>query len=301
MKQKKITKAFMLVIIAVICLILAAAAIYIYSIKKENSFEGWKVTQYADLSGAQGTFYTLENAEGRFIIIDGGWAANEQRVRDAIKMHNNHVDAWIISHPHQDHAGAFNKIYADPQGITIDRIYDSPIDYDVVKNAGEKWDDLQVFEDYMKVTSGAGNITHLNRGDTFELFGLNVQVFNAYDRYVLEISGDITNDSSLMFKISSKNKSMIFCGDIKYQMEDTILEMYKDQLSCDYIQAAHHGNWSFSEEFYDLTGAETIIFDSPSWIIQDEQYPAHALKAHFDSRGVTSVDQTTSPNVFYLD
>ena len=52
MKQKKITKAFMLVIISVICLILAAAAIYIYSIKKENSFEGWKVTQYADLSGA---------------------------------------------------------------------------------------------------------------------------------------------------------------------------------------------------------------------------------------------------------
>ena len=45
--------------------------------------------------------------------------------RDVYKrQHGNHVNAWILSHPHQDHAGAFNQIYASPDGITIDAVYD---------------------------------------------------------------------------------------------------------------------------------------------------------------------------------
>lgn len=302
MEQKMIAKkAIFAVIIAALIFAAAISAVIIMRIRKNAYYTGWKVTQYADISGAQASFYTIENSDGRLIIIDGGWAANEQNVRDVIRQHRSHVDAWIISHPHQDHAGAFNKIYADLQGISIDKIYDSPIDYETVKKAGEKWDDLKIFEEYLNVTAGANNITHLNRGDIFELFDLKIEVFNAYDQYVLDNSGDITNDSSLMFKVSSINKSMIFCTDIKYQMEDTIAGMYKDRLSCDCIQAAHHGNWSFSEEFYDMTGAKTVFFDSPAWIIQDSQYPAYDLKAHFDSLGVISVDQTTAPNVFYLD
>lgn len=302
MKQKMIAKKaiYAIIIASVICIFAVLCVIMIYY-KKNPAYIGWKVTQYADASGAQGSFYTLENSDGRFIIIDGGWAANEENVRNVIKQHHNKVDAWIISHPHQDHAGAFNKIYANPNGITVDRIYDSPIDYEKVKNAGEKWDDLEIFEEYLKVTAGSDKVTHLNRGDVFELFGLQIEVFNSYDRYVLDNSSDITNDSSLMFKVSSDSKSMIFCGDIKYQMEDTVLKLYKDSLSCSFIQAAHHGNWSFSEEFYDLTGADTVIFDSPAWIMQDSQYPAYDLKKHLDSRGVKSVDQTTAPNVFYLD
>lgn len=299
MKQKIIAKKsiFITVIIAAAAFALALL-LHQY---KHKFYDGWKVTQYADTSGAQGSFYTIENSEGRFIIIDGGWTANEQLVRDVIKKHGSRVDAWIISHPHQDHAGAFNKIYASLNGITVDRIYDSPIDYETVKKAGEKWDDLAVFEEYLKVTSGSDNVTHLNRGDVLELWGLNIEVFNSYDKYVLDNSGDITNDSSLMFKVSSPNKSMIFCGDIKYQMEDTIIKMYTDRLSCDFIQAAHHGNWSFSEDFYDHTGAGTVFFDSPAWITEDSSYPAYALKAHLEERGVMCIDQTTAPNVFYLD
>lgn len=300
MKQKMIAKKAIsaIIIAAAICILAGFAAVYYAN---RNSYEGWKVTQYADVSGAQGSFYTLENMDGRFIIIDGGWAANEDYVRDVISRHNNRVDAWIISHPHQDHAGAFNKICASPNGIVIDRIYDSPIDYETVQKAGEKWDDLAIFEEYLKVTADSDNVTHLRRGDVFELFGLNIEVFNSYDDYVLDNSGDITNDSSLMFKVSSTNKSMIFCGDIKYQMEDTIVEIYKDRLSCDCIQAAHHGNWSFSEEFYDLTGADTVFFDSPAWIMQDSQYPAYDLKEHLESRSVKCIDQTTAPNVWYLE
>lgn len=300
--KKASKKRIIITITAIACAaLICASALLLYKRNADDSFNGFKVTQYSDITGAQGSFYTLENAEGNFIIIDGGWEGNEARVRDAIKMHNNHVDVWIITHPHQDHVGAFNKIYANPQGITIDRIYDSPIDYETVISSGEKWDDIKVFEEYLSLTEDAGNITHLHRGDEFDMLGLKVQVLNSYDQYVLDNSSDITNDSSLMLKISSRNKSMIFCGDIKYQMEDTILSLYRDYIKCDYIQAAHHGNWSFSEDFYDAAGAGTVFFDAPEWIMNDEQYPAYELKAHLEKNNVETVDFTTSPNVVYLD
>lgn len=215
-------------------------------------------------------------------------------------MHNNHVDAWILTHPHQDHIGAFNAIYANPDGITIDRIYDSPVDYDVVKDRGEKWDDLAVFEEYRKLTKNADNVTHLNRGEELDLYGLHIKVYNAYDRYVLDNSNDITNDSSLVFKASYGNSSMIFCGDIKYQMEDILTELYGSELRCGCIQAGHHGNWSFSDEFYDNTGASTVFIDSPAWIMQDSEYPAYELAEHLKEKGVTVKDFTTAPNVYQL-
>ena len=115
------------------------------------------VTQYADATGVQGTFYTITN-DTTLIIIDGGWADNASAVREVIAAHGNHVNAWILSHPHQDHAGAFNQIYAAPDGITIDAVYDNGFDYDFIEAAGEPYDDITVMETYHTLTRDASNV-----------------------------------------------------------------------------------------------------------------------------------------------
>ena len=71
---------------------------------------------------------------------------------------------------------------------------------------------------------------------------------NAYDDTVLQNVGDekdYQNNASLLLKVSSVNSSMLFCSDIKYDMNDSLLAACKDQLACDYVQTGHHGNWSF--------------------------------------------------------
>ena len=122
------------------------------------------ITQYADATGQHGTFYTIENSES-LIILDGGWSGNADAVRSVIAAHDNTVNAWIISHPHQDHAGAFNSIYSDLQGITIEHLYDNSFDYDFVETNGEPYDDISVMETYHALTSQTENLTHLKRGD----------------------------------------------------------------------------------------------------------------------------------------
>lgn len=288
-----------------VCLIALVSAAYFFSLRSRMDSTGYLpdtsaeyvVTQYPDATGVQGTFYTIAN-DDFLIIIDGGWAENSDAVRSVIAEHGNVVDAWIISHPHQDHAGAFNEIYANPGDITIRAIYDNGFDYDFIEASGEPYDDITVMETYHALTEGADNLTHLKRGDSLSLCGLTLDVYNAYDDTVLAAVGDekdYQNNASLLFKISSENSSMLFCSDIKYDMNDTLLSAYRDSISCDYVQTGHHGNWSFSNEFYEATGASVYFIDAPSSITDNADFPASALKEDLQKNG-TVLDFRTAPN-----
>lgn len=288
-----------------VCLIALVSAAYFFSLRSRMDSTGYLpdtsaeyvVTQYPDATGVQGTFYTIAN-DDFLIIIDGGWAENSDAVRSVIAEHGNVVDAWIISHPHQDHAGAFNEIYANPGDITIRAIYDNGFDYDFIEASGEPYDDITVMETYHALTEGADNLTHLKRGESLSLCGLTLDVYNAYDDTVLAAVGDekdYQNNASLLFKISSENSSMLFCSDIKYDMNDTLLSAYRDSISCDYVQTGHHGNWSFSNEFYEATGASVYFIDAPSSITDNADFPASALKEELQKNG-TVLDFRTAPN-----
>ncbi len=76
----------------------------------------WEITQYADASGAQAAIYTVVRDDGKLAVIDGGWDTNADALREILASLGNHVDTWILTHPHKDHIGAFNVIYPDPQG-----------------------------------------------------------------------------------------------------------------------------------------------------------------------------------------
>ena len=111
---------------------------------------------------------------------------------------------------------------------------------------------------------------------------------------------DYQNNASLLLKVSSVNSSMLFCSDIKYDMNDSLLVACKDQLACDYVQTGHHGNWSFSEEFYDAAGASVYFIDAPSSITDNADFPASTLKSDLLAKGKTVLDFSTAPNTVTL-
>lgn len=296
-------------VLAAACLCLSASALY-YQAKRNEDSTGhtpdltteYLVTQYPDATGVQGTFYTITN-EDTLIIIDGGWADNAPAVREVIEEHGGVVDAWIISHPHKDHAGAFNVIYADPGDITIEQIYDNGFDYEFIESVGEPYDDITIMETYHALTKDAPNVTHLKRGDVLDICGLTFSIYNAYDDIVLYSVGDekdYQNNASLLMKVSSKNSSMLFCSDIKYDMNDYLFATYADELTCDYVQTGHHGNWSFSDAFYEATDACLFFLDAPSEITDNPQFPASILKESLLTSDKAVLDFSTAPNTVTL-
>lgn len=239
----------------------------------------WEITQYADASGAQAAIYTVVRDDGKLAVIDGGWDTNADALREILASLGNHVDTWILTHPHKDHIGAFNVIYPDPQGITIDRILTIDLDVDLYMENAKEWDDAATEEEFVRMVPDMDNLTYVHTGDTLDVIGLEMKVLNAYDETVAQQSNDICNDGALVFKLKGQESSMLFLSDVGSIRENTITENFRDELSSDYVSMAHHGNSSFSDEFYTLINPKAAFFDAPDWLMTGEEYTT----AHYEA------------------
>lgn len=273
----------------------------LYHIDTEKKDE-WAVISYPDQSGNQAMFYTLYNAKkDSLIVVDGGWNANTDLVRRVIKAHGDKVKAWILTHYHTDHISAFNEIYQNPKGIKIQQVYVSPYDRQYFEQVAEEWDNLDTYENFLNVTKNGKNISALHRDDTLEIDGLKLQVFNSYDQLAVENTKDIGNDGGLMFKVTGKNASMLFCADVHSKtMADMLLERYGDELKADYVQLGHHGNNSFPTYLYDVVDARVAIFDMPESIMNGEKYTCQELKSYLIKKGTETREYSQGASVLYL-
>lgn len=131
----KHTKKYLLMCIEVI-----AAILIIFLIFRLTADTKQEITQYSDASESQAIFYTITSNKKDLVVIDGGVTANAEKVRKVIKKNGNHVDAWILTHPHPDHIGVFNEIYAQPGKIKINQIYDNGLDYEYYDTLDREWD-----------------------------------------------------------------------------------------------------------------------------------------------------------------
>lgn len=269
----------------------------------DDEKEGWAMLSFPDASGNQAMFYILHNEEnGSLIVVDGGWKENSQQVRDVINSFGGHVDAWFITHFDNDHVDAFNEIYADLQGIVVDQIYITPLDYDYYMSTLREWDTPASYETFLNLQRDNKNVHELKRGDTFELCGLQIEVFNAYDEVVEkanQVVNDLPNIASLVFKVSFKDENVLFCGDCRTEaMADILIQEYRDKLQADYVQLGHHGNNSFPTYFYDVVNPKKVFFDAPQWLMEGDEYTAKELKEYFEEKDIDTWDY--SQGVMYM-
>ncbi len=262
---------------------------------------GWKnkgivVTQYADASGRQAMFYTLE-AEGKLYLVDGGWAENADAVRAVIREKGGRVDGWILTHPHPDHIGAFNEIYCLPESITIGQIYTVAMDYGQYRDYAQEWDDFGVFDEFCVLTGEADNLTFLKEGDCLEFPGMKLDVLSAYDSAIINYSSDLANQGSLVFKVQGKTQSMLFCSDVYGEaLCDKIAADYREKLPSTYLQMGHHGNNSVTYEFIGLAAPQEVFFDAPQWLVDGEAYDTKQNMEYVQGLGAKVYTYSTAPN-----
>ena len=266
----------------------------------------WILTEYDDGSDLQCMCYTMYNQkDGTLIVIDGGHGENDDTLRENIKALGGEVDAWIITHYHMDHIDAFNAIYEDPQGITIDQVYITPLDADLFYSVAQEWDDVDSFNKFQEITAEADNINYVQRDDVLTFSDdLTITFFNAFDDVVVDCREDIPNNDSLVFKMATPNRSILICGDCHSEyMANYLVKTYGDELKADILQCGHHGNNSMPTEtgFYELVNPEVAIFDTTDAIMTSPNYTAGALAAYLSEAGVRLVWFKSAPNVFVFN
>lgn len=236
-----------------------------YVVLKQH-YPQWILTQYADDTGSQAMFYSLENTiDNTLLIIDGGWADNASQVRDVILEKGGTVNAWILTHYHPDHIGAFNVIFQDPQGIKIDCVYTTPYDKELFQSIAQDWDGIDTFNMFVDNIAQSDNIIYVIRDPTIEFSDMKLTIFNCWDQILEHASpGDILNNSSLILKAETPANSILFCGDCHGAlMSDLMIKRYGSALQADYVQLGHHGNNSLPVEFYNIVSPKGALFDAP--------------------------------------
>lgn len=297
MKQRKMP----VMLVGVFILVLIAALAAGYAMKKAGVFEKdqWTITQYGPRE-INSTFYTIHNPKKGLIVVDGGWVEDADYVRSIIASLGNRVDAWILTHPHQDHIGAFNVIYNDLQEIQLGTVY--TVDMAVPEEclAVASWDSVDAYHDFWEL--GVEDLQYVYTGDSLELFGLQVEIFSAFGEHVRQYSHDYLNDGSMMFKVTGETESMLFCADVGVGISDYLLNLWGDKLQADYLQPGHHGYGGLKDDFYQRVKPRIAFFDAPDWMMLDTtgkyDNPEHARL--MESMGCEVKSFRSAPNSVIL-
>ncbi|MGB5369029.1 MAG: MBL fold metallo-hydrolase [Flavobacteriaceae bacterium] len=207
--------------------------------------------------------YLIRTDEGNIIVIDGGGIVSAPILKSYVKQLGGRVHTWIITHPHTDHMNALLEILND-KAIGIDRILHVALeDAWVFENEKVSYDTYKRYVDVLE-TSNVPKIDVV-QGDRFMLGdGINLEVLGTGNP---DIEVNAINNSSMVFKISSKSKSILFLGDLGDLGGNALLNSKAiDKLKSDYVQMAHHGQRGVSKEFYAAVNAKYALWPTPKWL-----------------------------------
>ena len=216
-------------------------------------------------TGAQNLSIVIKSPHGKLIIVDGGWEADAEKLSSLILQQGGKVDAWLITHPHEDHVGALCAILNDTvRKIKIDKIYCSlatPDWYRQVSPTGAGIAD-QLLSAFTKLP--VGTVTNnIGRGTEINIDDVNIRVLN--NRGVYTYNG--VNNSSLVYKISVSGQSILILGDLAYDGgKDLIKTCTAAELKSDIVQMAHHGQQGVDQDAYALIAPTTCLWPTPAWL-----------------------------------
>ena len=162
-------------------------------------------------TAAQQLAVIIETGEGGLIVVDGGWTDNTDYVLNQIKAKGGHVQAWLITHPDSDHAGALADIlYKHAGEITIDGIY-----YSFLEDSwyAEKDANVASMVAYIKgaFAKVSPSILHgdIVAGQVINAGPAKIQVLNqAYKE-----NNDFVNNSSVAYMVSLNGTNVVFLSD----------------------------------------------------------------------------------------
>lgn len=232
--------------------------------KKKSGFTLWQIPSH---SNTIGNSYVFQTAKGKVIVMDGGFPEEANTLRGFIGALGNEVEAWFISHPHNDHMGALTEILKNPQEMKIKHIYHSRISKTVQAAEPDYSPSCQDFYDLLDKTTIP--VTDIRTpGDVFSYDDMKLKVLSVAN----EITTNAYNNSSMIMRVWDKKKTIVFLGDAGIECGNLALNgPFRDDLNCEYLQMAHHGQNGCDKHFYQSIKFRVCLWPTPSWVWNNDQ------------------------------
>ncbi|MBU3158290.1 MBL fold metallo-hydrolase [Clostridium frigoris] len=225
---KKTWLRYALICVSIIFVIVCTTITYRSTIKTNLDLENNMVTHFIDVGQGDCTLIQVNNKN---LLIDSGTSDSKQKLIRYLKKNNiTKLDYIVATHPHADHIGGMASIIKNfeigefwaPKALESTGVFNDMIDALRAKN--------------LKIKIASPN-TSLNLGPNTTCIMLSPN----------KTTYDNLNNYSCTLKISYKNSTYLFTGDIETQAEDELMANNYD-LSAQILKVAHHGSKSSSSE-----------------------------------------------------
>jgi len=224
---------------------------------------GFTLWQLPPQGPSQMNSYVLRTDRGRVAVIDGGTADDAPYLRGFLAALGNRVEAWFVTHPHADHMGALTEILKAPGGLEIGMIYHSPMTGEQMATDGNRHRLAAAF--YEALEASATPKTALTEpGLELALDGLHIKVLQVNDRTTLV---NAYNNASVVLRLWDGCKSVVMLGDTGEESGERLLAgVPQEELDCDYLQLAHHGQMGVGDDFYRTVKFRACLWPTPLWV-----------------------------------
>ncbi len=188
-------------------------------------------------------------SDGHFIVIDGGKYSCVDTLLNCLKKAGaTKIDLIVSSHWDGDHVGGLNQVI---RNYDVDTVWYSSyfVNNELTQNVKKAIKE-----------NGCTALTP-DKGTTYQVGDAVVQVI-ADGRNATTVSAGksqdvISNNSSLIVKVTCAGKSALFTGDARSEIED---KLAKSDVNCDILKLSHHGNYySSSKKFIKNTSPEYAV------------------------------------------
>lgn len=208
--------------------------------------------------------YVLRTAHGKVVVIDGGREGDAQYLAEFLKKMGNRVDAWFVTHAHDDHFMALAALLNDPHGLTIKRIYGSMPDTEWMNRYGDAGEKACLAKFNAALAQAQRQVTDLALGQKLCIDGMHIRVLAVKNP---EITRNPVNNSSVVLRISDARKSVLFLADLGFEGGGKLLRSpYAKNLPSDYVQVAHHGQNGVGEAVYQRIRPHYCLWPTPLWL-----------------------------------
>ncbi len=221
---------------------------------------------HRDVTDGNGMCYVITLEDGRFVIMDGGYAQDAENLYRYLVDNNKredgiHIATWFLSHSHGDHYGCFNA-FSTLHGKDVSLNY-------VVANPTSKYM-YKLEKDYngfltenlgsvMKLFGGSPKFVKAHTGQVFTFCNVEFEILYTHENLYPHLI-QYGNDASTVVRMKANGKTVLFTADAEFDSVETMVSMYGATLKSDILQVNHHGYSGGSQTFFSLVAPKIAMW-----------------------------------------
>jgi len=212
--------------------------------------------------------FIIKTRTGRLIVIDGGHQEELPRLIECLRSISGEekpaVTAWLFSHLHGDHYGAYVRLTEEEwrDKLTVKDVYCNLIskEFWLEQPRGKDPELEAAYTAIMESDKTLNASVHVvSTGDLISVDEVEFEVIHIPNpAYSSEMN---INDTSVVYKMTyDKGQTVMFLGDAEWVCNEDLVTHCADKLKSDVVQVGHHGCGNVSKRCYELIGAEVYIW-----------------------------------------